>query len=535
MSCFRIFLSFIVLMCLVQGFQEARAQDFPLTSEEIEAHVRFLSDDLLEGRAIGTRGLEIAALYQESFFRGIGLEPLFPGSYRQRLLLRGSTPDKNGRLQLSGTAGAWTLKINEDFVINSFREDCPASVEGNVVYCGYCVQAPEKKWDDIKGCDLRGKILLVEINEPGNRPGGIFEGEDMTYYGRWSCKFEKAQQLGAAGILIIHHRKRAAYDWDVVLNSWSCENFFPCDVPQKLFFQGWITEKAADDMLRRAGLDHGNLLARAELPGFRPVDTGLKCTVCQTSSFRTVSTENVAGLLRGTHREHTNRYIILSAHYDHLGISDGGSGDRIYNGAVDNCSASATMLALARYFSQRPQELRVNLIFLAATAEEGGIFGSDYFMRHLPVKKSEVLADLNFEMTSVWGETEDLYAIGAKHSDLDEICRKAALQMGTAYVPEQGGEQGLFFRSDQMSFARGGIPAVWLHQGTVSRGPDRGLIGRKTRMYVDSRYHRVSDEMEADWDLRGALQIARWAQGIIAALNDRSDLPQFKKSSSFSR
>lgn len=533
MSRGRIILLSLLLMLICGVFNEAHSRDFQITTGELESHIRFLSDDLLEGRGIGTRGLELAALYQESYFQGLGLEPLFQGSYRQRFQLKGSTPDRDGAMEFSSAAKALSLKNRDDFVINSFREDCPREVEAQVVYCGYLIQAPERSWDDLKGRDLKRKILLVEINEPGNHSGGIFEGEEMTYYGRWSYKFEKAQQLGAAGILIIHNRHRATYDWDVVFNSWAGENFFPCDIPQSLFFQGWISEKSADRILALGSLDHRELLSRAEKPDFHPVDTGLRCRVRQKSTFRTVSTENVAGLLRGDSAANTNRYIVVSAHFDHLGKGNLNEGDQIYNGAVDNCSASATMLALARYFAQSPHKLGVNLIFLAATAEEGGFFGSDYFLRHLPVKKSEVMADINFEMTNVWGETEDLYAIGAKYSDLDGICRKAAEQLGFRYTPEKGGEQGLFFRSDQISFARGGIPAVWLHQGDISAGQDRGLVLRKQEEYRAARYHKPDDEIEADWDLRGTLQIARWAEQIIEILDASGEPPRFKKSSSF--
>jgi Zn-dependent M28 family amino/carboxypeptidase len=526
----------LLLFHLILGCAcHASSREMPISTQEIESHIRYLSDDLLEGRGIGTRGLAIAALYQENFFRSLGLEPLFNGSYRQLLHLAGSTPDRNGRLEFLAGPEACTLKLSEDFVMTSAQQECPGTVEADVVYCGFLISAPERAWDDIKGCDLKGKVLMVEVNEPGNYPGGLFDGRDMTYYGRWTYKIEHAAQLGARGILIIHNPERAGYNWDVVQNSWSKESFFSPEVKQVLSFQGWISESAAGKMLRMAHKDHKALLGSAEKPEFTPVNLGLKARVCQKSSFRKVDTENVAGLLRGKGKARRDRYVVLSAHYDHLGKEEKKEGDTIYNGAVDNCSASAAMLALARYYAERPEDLDVNLIFLAATAEEGGFFGSDHFVRHLPVPKSSVIADINFEMTNVWGETEDLYAIGARHSDLDEVCREGAGRLGCAYTPEKGGELGFFYRSDQISFARGGIPSVWLHQGIVSKGSDPDFGIRKLDEYQRTGYHKVSDQIENDWDLRGTVQIARWAREIITILSARREMPQFKSTSSFSR
>jgi Zn-dependent M28 family amino/carboxypeptidase len=248
-----------------------------------------------------------------------------------------------------------------------------------------------------------------------------------------------------------------------------------------------------------------------------------------------VGTENVAGLLRGKHKKAADRYIILSAHYDHLGKDASREGDQVYNGAVDNCSASAAMLALARYYAQQPESLKVNLAFLGVTAEEEGLLGSDYFARHLPFPEAFVLANLNFELTNVWGVTENVYAIGAKHSDLDYYCREAAGNLKLEYIPEREGNFGWFFRSDQLSFVRAGIPAVWLHEGITSRGEDKDHILKKRDEYQKHKYHQVSDEIEPDWDLKGAVQIALWAQEIISLLSEAEELPRFKETSSFKR
>jgi Zn-dependent M28 family amino/carboxypeptidase len=320
-----------------------------------------------------------------------------------------------------------------------------------------------------------------------------------------------------------------------VVNSNYGESFFLPERKTNLFFQGWVHSQTAEVLMKEAGFDRSELKEQAESPDFHPVSLGFIARVRQKVTFRTVKSNNVAAVLRGTHKDKKDRYIILSAHYDHFGRDEELEGDQIYNGAVDNCSASASMLSLARYYSQRPQDLKVDLVFTAVTAEEEGMLGSDYFARHLPFPASDVLADLNFEMTGVWGETEEVYAIGGKHSDLDEICAAAAEKIGVDYIPERDGELGYFFRSDQLSFVRAGIPAVWLHEGITSRGKDQDFIVNKTREYRQSKYHKVADEMEADWDLRGTVQITRWAHEIIKILQNMEDLPQFKPTSSFKR
>jgi Zn-dependent M28 family amino/carboxypeptidase len=507
----------------------------PVTVDEIAAHIRYLSDDLLEGRAVGSNGIELAAGYHEDYFRTMGLEPAFGTSYRQVFPLKGSRPDPLATLEVSGPNVALAPALWDEFVVRTEREDAPAEAAGELVYCGYLVQAPERAWDDIKGMDLAGKVLLVEVNEPGNRPGGVFDGEDMTYYGRWPYKYEKAEELGAAGVLIIHDTKGAAYGWDVLRASWGNESFFLPDRAPRLLFEGWLHGDAARRILAAVKLDLGALRAKAETPDFVPVPLGLEAKVRQRRVYHAVKGVNVAGIIRARHPAAKKRTIVLSAHYDHFGRDESLQGDQIYNGAVDNCAASAAMLASAGFFAQRPDRLKNDLCFVAVTAEEQLILGSDFFARNLPFARDAAVADINFEMTNVWGETEDAFAIGARHSDLDSVCRAAADKLGLRYIPERNGELGFFYRSDQLSFARAGIPGVWLHQGIVAKGPDKGLVQRRFEDYRLTKYHKVTDEIQPDWDLRGALQIVAWAREIVLLLQEREELPQFAPTSSFKR
>jgi Zn-dependent M28 family amino/carboxypeptidase len=525
----------LALIVSLGSCQGSSSRMEPVTVDEIAAHIRYLSSDQMEGRAVGTKGIEMAARYHEDYFRTMGLEPAFGTSYRQTFLLKGSRPDPQASLEVSGPAVAIVPALWDEFVVRTEREDAPSAVSGEIVYCGYLVQAPERSWDDVKGVDLTGKVLLVEVNEPGNHPGGVFDGEDMTYYGRWPYKYEKATELGAAGVLIIHDTKGAAYGWDVLRASWGNESFFLPDRNPRLLFEGWTSGETADRILAAAKLDRKALRERAETSGFTPVPLGLTATVRQHRVYRTVEGVNVVGIARAKHPAAIKRTIVLSAHYDHFGKDETLTGDQIYNGAVDNCSASAALLATAGYYVQRPTKLKDDLCFAAVTAEEQLILGSDYFARHLPFPKETVVADINFEMTNVWGQTEDVFAIGARHSNLDAVCREAAEKLGLRYVPERNGELGFFYRSDQLSFARAGIPGVWLSQGIVAKGPDKGLIQRKFEDYQKTRYHKVTDEVQPDWDLRGALQIIDWARGIITILQQRESLPQFVPTSSFKR
>ncbi len=532
--------SLILAFVLAAGSGAACRKEGPpaglaVTKAEIEAHIRFLSDDLLEGRGLGSRGIDLAALYQENEFRAYGLEPAFGDSFRQSFDLRGCRPDPKAAIEVIGGEKPPVLANHKDFIVKTFRTDVPPSVEAPVVYGGFLIQAPERQWDDIKGADIKGKIILCEINEPGNAPGGLFDGEDMTYYGRWTYKFEKAAALGAAGCLIIHNTKGAAYNWDVVVNSWSRENFFLPDKPQTLFFQGWLNGDTAQRVLASAGLDRAELAARAEKADFAPVPVPLKVRVSQKPTFRDIRGANVAAIRRGKLKAGKERFVVFSAHYDHFGRNERLEGDQVFNGALDNCSASAALLALARYYAQSAKDPELGFLFAAVTGEEENMLGSDYLTRHLPMPVSSILADLNLEMTNVWGETEDVYTIGGSHSDLDEIAARAAANLGLRYIPERSRELGYFFRSDQISFVRNGIPAVWLHEGIVSKTGGADFITAKAEDYRKTKYHNVKDEIQPDWDLAGTVQIVRWAEEIVSLLAARPSLPQFKPTSSFRR
>jgi len=517
----------------VAGCATARAPGVDVAC--LERDIRFLSDDALGGRGLGSMGIEAAAAYQEAAFRALGLEPFDGRSYRQEIKLQMSTPDPKAAVVFDGGEERFAPALGQDTVVVTQNQSAPAEVEAQVVYGGYFIDAPEVPWDDVKGEDLRGKALVVEVNEPDSREGGLFDGTDMTWHGRWVRKFELAARAGAVGILIIHNDVGAGYGWPVVNAGWTREQFFIQGAPTaSLGFMGWLSNAAGERVLALAGADAAALRAQAQSRDFRPVHLPLTVRVRQAPQFRTIRTDNVAGLLRSNDPRAAGRYVVVSAHYDHMGTVSVGQGeDGVFNGAVDNCSASASMIKVARILSQATDTLAVNVFFLAATAEEEGLLGSDWFVRNLPVPKEQVLGNVNFEMTNVWGKTKDVYAIAARHSDMEEIVGQAARNLGLEAISERDGEKGYFFRSDQLSFIRHGIPGVWLHEGVTSDESSRHDVSAKRREYEQLHYHHVTDEVNDDWDLRGTAQMVEWAIETIHVIGDREVRPAFHEGSPF--
>lgn len=522
----------LVSFCLGTLFGTAMAQ--PITASEIETHLRVLADPKTQGRGLGTEGLEIASHYIEEQFQTLGLEPAFDDSYLQPFTLVGSTPDPKAQLFFGKGASVISPTYLREFMVFTSQQGGPAQVKGEVVYAGYLIQAPERNWDDIKGVDLKGKVLLVEVNEPGNIPGGLFEGPEMTYYGRWTYKYEQAARLGAAGVLLIHNRDRATYGWDVVRNSWALEAFTIKGQDPGSPFEGWVTEPIAQQMIQFAGRSHSELLSLAEGRDFTPVPLGIEVTVKQNPTFREVTTTNVGAVLQAKGGRKNAPYVVVSAHHDHLGLAPDGSP---YSGVVDNGSAVSTLLSLARYFHDR-EPLDINLLFLAVSAEEQGLMGSRYFVENLPVPSEKVWADLNLEMTNIWGPTQEAYAIGARLSTLDAVAREAAAEVGLTYIEERDRENGFFFRSDQFSFARAGIPGLWPQEGPTSLGDDPNKADRARKRFRAEQYHKTTDSLavhEKDWDLEGTVQIANWVAAMVDNLAQKDEPPEFLPQGAFQR
>ncbi len=485
----------------------------PVPAAALEAHVRFLADDLLEGRGIGSRGGRLAALYIETVFRAAGLEPP-SSSFRQPFTMHAFAPDPAASLAIED--GGKPLAADEDFVLRNMGLP-EGSWRGEPLFVGYAIDAPEEHWDDLKGADLEGKLLVAFTNEPGRDDPARFRGRALTVHGRWTTKYALAARRGAAGMLLVHTDGDAGYGWDVVRNGWRSPTLALADGEPLLPLRGWITEGTAERLAAAAGTSLAALRDRAERADFRPFTLPVRLHLRARLAFQEVEGVNVVGVLPGRDR----RAVVLSAHYDHLGFGEPVAGDAIINGAVDNGSALAVLLALAQAYAGEARETRPTLVFAAVDAEEEGFCGSIHYTRHPVVPLADTLANLNFEMANVWGPTRDLVAIGAEHSELADVVATVARQLGMRVAPDDAPEQGYFFRSDQFAFAQAGVPAVWLDGGTDVIGRPAGWGAEQRREYRRRHYHRPSDEVRPDWDFRGLVQLASVVQAVVDEISRR--------------
>lgn len=511
----------------------------PVTTGEIDGDLRFLSSDLLEGRAPATRGGRLAAEYIASQLRSAGVEPGVGGSYFQPVPIDVVTAQRlTMRLTASGKATA-TLREPDDVVVWAGSATPSSAASGELVFAGYGVTAPEYRWDDFKGQDLRGKILLVLVNDPPATPSepALFGGKAMTYYGRWTYKFEEAERHGAAGALIVHTPEQAGYPWHTVVGSWSVEQrMLPRDpkLPPPLGVRGWITDSAATALLRQAGLDLAALRRQAESRDFRPVPTGITLDLSFRSTVQHLRSENVVGVVRGSDPRQRDEYVAFSAHWDHLGIGPAVNGDSIYNGASDNASGVADILAVARAAAGAARPRR-SLLFLFVTAEESGLLGSEYYAEHPTVPVSRIVADLNVDGGNLLGKSSDVDVLGDTKSSLGPMLAAYLRPLGMRISPEAHPEQGHFYRSDHFSFAKAGIPAVSISAGDDFIGKSKGWGVQQEEDYTAHRYHQPSDEYRPDFDLTGAVQLSNLVLGFGYALADSGKVPVWDKGAEFRR
>ncbi len=489
------------------------------SQDVLAAHLNFLADDLLEGRGTGARGGRLAAAYVESVFRAADLAPVHEGKFTQKFAMTAFAPDPNASVTFSGRAPR-VLVSGEDFVVvNAGKQERLDSSKQEPLFVGYGIQAPEETWDDYKGVDVRGKFLIGFANEPGRTDPSLFRGKALTAHGRWTTKFELAAQLGASGMLLIHSDDDAGYGWEVVRNSWATETFRLADEQTILAFEGWLTQSRGRELMKLAGFDLDELRKRAESREFKPVSLPVRVAIESRRLARAVEGTNVMGML-GAGSSDSHGVVMLTAHYDHLGIGRVVDGDGIYNGAVDNGSALALLLSLAQAYGRGSRAGLPTLLFAAVDAEEVGLLGSKFLSKH-PDLTQRILSVINFELSNVWGATHDVMAIGAEHSELEAIVEDVLPPMGLRLTPDPVPEQGYFFRSDQYPFACMGIPAMWLDSGVDYVGKPKSWGTDVRKNYRANNYHRPSDEIRDDWDLSGLAQVARVADRVIREVNRR--------------
>jgi Zn-dependent M28 family amino/carboxypeptidase len=528
------------------------AVPFPrIDASALLAHTRTLSSDQFEGRAPGTRGEERTVAYIADQFRTFGLEPGAPdGSYFQRVPLVGITPDPRTEMVVGGSPQDARppvhLAYKDDVVAWSKRMVDTATLDrSELVFVGYGVQAPEFQWDDFKGADLKGKTLVFLIGDPPvpdpadptRLDPRMFGGQAMTYYGRWTYKFEMAAKMGAAGALIIHETGPAGYPFTVVQVKVG-EQFDiarPDRNMDRAAVEGWLSGEAAGRLLARAGKTLDQLKRAALGRDFRPMPLDLYASMTIRNSVRTIDSRNVVAKLTGSDPEVRDECVLYSAHWDAFGIGAPLNGDPIYHGAVDNAVAVAGLLEIAHAYARMPVKPRRTIIFLAVTAEEQLMLGSEYYASHPVYPLDATLAVINLEMLNVHGRTRDLTVIGLGTSDLDDIAGQVAREQGRRLKPDPEPERGMYYRSDHFSFARRGVPAFEPDQGDDYIGKPAGYGRQVRKEFYDYLYHKPSDTVKPDWDLSGGVEDLQldWMVGYLVAQG--ATYPQWKPGAEFGR
>jgi Zn-dependent M28 family amino/carboxypeptidase len=490
--------------------------------------IKTLSSDEFEGRAPASRGEQLTVDYLISRFKSIGLEPGNPdGTYVQNVPLAGIKADPNTELVFSkegagpetgmGKSSAMHLRYGPDFMAWTKRVEPQVSVDAPLVFVGYGVVAPEYHWDDYKGVDVRGKIIVMLINDPqipdpkdpSQLDPNVFKGKAMTYYGRWTYKFEVAAAKGAAGALIIHETNTAGYPWAVVQGSNTGEQFSLLSADKghsRCVVEGWITTEKAKALFAAAGQDFDTLHKAAIMPSFTPVPLGLKATLTLHNTVRDIESHNVIGKLEGSDPRLRNQYVIYTAHWDHLGVGPVVNGDNIYHGAVDNASGVAGVLEIARAFTEVQPKPKRSILFVSVTAEEKGLLGSQYYAEHPLYPLKDTLAEINMDGINVHGLTRDVTVIGLGNSQLDDYLREVASEQGRTLRPDPEPEKGFYFRSDHFNFAKQGVPALDPDSGIDYIGRPEGWGLKMVDDYTANDYHKPSDKIKPDWDLAGAVQ-----------------------------
>jgi len=515
------------------------AAQAPITAAEIDGHLRFLASDLLEGRAPASRGGRLTEEYLATQLRSFGVAPAVNGTYFQRVPIDVvALRNESVRASASGKATA-TLRYPDDVVMWAGSSATASAAKAPLVFVGYGASAPEFRWDDFKNVDVRGKILLILVNDPpatASEPA-LFGGKAMTYYGRWTYKLEEAERRGAVGALIVHNTERAGYGWPTVTGSWArAIRMLPRDpkLPAPLGVRGWITEGATTALLKQAGLDLTALRRQAESRDFRPIETGITLDLAFTSKVENLESQNVIGVVEGSDAEAKREHLLLTAHWDHFGIGPVVNGDSIYNGAEDNASGTADLLAIARHLAQGPRPKRSVLIAFV-TAEESGLLGSEFLGLNPVVPIEDLVANLNVDGGNVLGETRDLTVLGDTKSSLGPSLARLIEPRSMRISPDATPERGLFYRSDHFSLAKVGVPSASIGAGEDFVGRPREWGQQQTEDYTTNRYHQVTDEYRAEWDLRGAVQLSTIVLEFTRQLADSREWPTWSAGAEFKR
>jgi Zn-dependent M28 family amino/carboxypeptidase len=507
-----------------------------INPERIRAHVRYLSHDLLEGRGTGQRGGDIAAEYIATEFALYGLKPAGDnGTYMQKVPLVGVTTLPETKFSLVSDNGPATeLKFRDQYVAFDETQQPQSDVDAPIVYVGYGIEAPEYRWDDYKGVDVHGKVLLMLVNEPPSDDPNFFKGRALTYYGRWTYKYEEAARKGAVGVILIHQTDMASYPWEVVRNSNSGEkSYLKAEGVPKLRVASWIQRDIASQMATAAGLDLDKLMLAARSRDFHPVPLPVKLKAHMVSQVRPFTSNNVVAMLPGSNPNLKAEAVLYTAHYDHLGIRPDMPGDNIYNGADDNATGCGILLELAHAYSLSAEAPARSIIFASVTAEEQGLLGSEYLGKHPPVPAARIALDLNYDDLPPIGSPEEVEVSGAERTSFYPVVQATAEEFRLAIRPDSHPEAGHYYRSDHFSLARVGIPAFSIAEGLKYKGHDEAWGLQQADEYTSKHYHQPSDEYHPEMDFTGDAAMARFGFALGWQAASLPKLPGWQKGDEF--
>jgi Zn-dependent M28 family amino/carboxypeptidase len=508
--------------------------------------IKVLSSDEFEGRAPGSKGEELTVRYLEEESKKIGLKPGNPdGTYIQKVPLVGITGAQARPFTVTKGEQTRTFKWSDEVVPWTRRVTDTSSVDNSdIIFVGYGVEAPEYNWNDFKNVDVKGKTIVVLVNDPQVPAAGdpsklddkLFNGKAMTYYGRWTYKYDKGAEKGAAAVLIVHETAPAGYPFPVV-QGFLGERFGLVANNKnmdKVAIEGWLSLDAAKALFTMAGQNFDALKKKALRRDFQPVPLGLKASAAVKNTMRTIDSRNVVAKLEGSDSALRDEYVIYSSHWDHLGIGQADEkGDKIYNGALDNASGSAALLEMAKAFTHVDPAPKRSILFLWVTAEEQGLLGSQYYAENPLYPLEKTLANINIDGVNQWGRTKDVTVIGMGASDLDDVLREAAQTQGRTLTQDPESEKGFYYRSDHFNFAKVGVPALYTDTGETFEGKDASFSKKKRDEYTLKDYHKPSDEIKPDWDLTGAAQDAELLMLVGYRVANADRFPEWKPGNEF--
>lgn len=513
-----------------------------IDESSLRGHIRFLADDLLEGRGPGTRGDSLTQLYLSTQFQTLGLTPAFERdgqpSWTQDVELVGVKTTAPPTIDFSSAGNIVTLQNSKDIVSVIGKPSETATIQdAELVFVGYGIVAPQYQWDDYGDIDLSGKILVMLNNDPDATDQGdtdLFEGRRRLYYGRWDYKYEMAAKMGAAGAIIIHTDSSAGYPWQVIQTSWSGTEFdLASDRAPKLTWEAWTTYQAMQTIVASSGHNLETLIDSAQKRSFQPVSLGVRTSVRLSGELQHTTTANVAAILPGSDPDLADQHVLLMAHHDHLGIGQrDATGDGIYNGAVDNASGVGILLSMASVMSRQPSPRR-SVMFVSVGAEEQGLLGSKVFAADPPVASKQIAAVINMDGMNTLGRTHDVNVVGYGKSSLDQIVIRAASKQDRDVTPDHFPDRGYYYRSDQFSLAKIGVPGVYLHSGTALRGEDPGLGKTKLESWTETVYHQPSDQYDPDWNLEGATEDAELLMQVALDVANQDKMPTWTPGDEF--